>query len=146
MIHILPQPDDSTCGPTCLHAVYAHYGDRVDLADVIADISPLPTGGTLAVVLGCHALARGYAATIYTHNLQVFDPTWFRGKSVDLRAKLAAQAAVKSDAKLQYATRAYLEFLARGGSVRYEELSVASVAALLDRDAPLLTGLSATYL
>jgi hypothetical protein len=23
------QPDDSTCGPTCLHAVYCYHGDDV---------------------------------------------------------------------------------------------------------------------
>ena len=25
------QPDDSTCGPTCLHAVYRYHGDDVPL-------------------------------------------------------------------------------------------------------------------
>ena len=25
-VPILTQPDDSTCGPTCLHAVYAYHG------------------------------------------------------------------------------------------------------------------------
>ena len=27
----LPQPDETTCGPTCLHAVYDYFGDRADL-------------------------------------------------------------------------------------------------------------------
>ena len=26
-LDILPQPDDSTCGPTYLHAVYRYWGD-----------------------------------------------------------------------------------------------------------------------
>ncbi len=29
-------------------------------------------------MLGNHALRRGYHAHIYTYNLNVFDPTWFK--------------------------------------------------------------------
>jgi hypothetical protein len=61
---VLPQPDYTTCGPTCLQAVYEYYGDSLPLEQVIAEIDPLPGGGTLAVSLACHALERGYTATI----------------------------------------------------------------------------------
>ena len=71
------QPDDTTCGPTCLHAVYGYYGDEAELDQVIQETVRLEHGGTLALLLGCHALRRGYQATIYTYHLQVFDPTWF---------------------------------------------------------------------
>lgn len=37
-IEILPQPDDSTCGPTSLHALYSYYGDAVPLAQVIEEV------------------------------------------------------------------------------------------------------------
>ena len=37
---ILPQPDGTTCGPTCLHAVYQHYGDKLSLDRVIRDEVP----------------------------------------------------------------------------------------------------------
>jgi len=30
-VTMLPQPADSACGPTCLHAVYRHHGDEVEL-------------------------------------------------------------------------------------------------------------------
>src|SRR5262249_1472255 len=30
-LDILPQPDDFTCGPTCLHAIYRYLGDEVPL-------------------------------------------------------------------------------------------------------------------
>src|SRR6185369_13364802 len=70
-LEILPQPDDITCGPTCLHAVYRYFGDVIGLDQVIEEVPQLETGGTLAVLLGCHALRRGYDATIYTYNLQV---------------------------------------------------------------------------
>lgn len=72
---ILPQPNNSTCGPTCLHAVYQYYGETIGLDQVVREVPMLREGGTLAVFLACHALRRGYGTTIYTYNLQVFNPT-----------------------------------------------------------------------
>ena len=72
---IQAQPDDVTCGPTCLHSLYQYYKDDIPLKDVIRDVKQLKNGGTLAVMLGNHALNRGYKAIIYTYNLNVFDPT-----------------------------------------------------------------------
>ena len=75
---IQAQPDEVTCGPTCLQALYNYYGDTVALTDVIRGCAKLKFGGTLAVMLGHHTLQRGYRAHIYTYNLNVFDPTWFK--------------------------------------------------------------------
>jgi len=144
-LEILPQPDDSSCGPTCLHAVYRYYGETIPLLQVIRETGMLETGGTLAVQLGIHALRRGYSAEINTYNLAVFDPSWFPANS-DLADKLRAQAAVKSDSRLQHATNAYLEFLALGGVIRMEELSTQLLREHLAAGRPILTGLSATYL
>jgi hypothetical protein len=144
-VRVLPQPDDTVCGPTCLHAVYGFFGHDLPLDQVIREIPPLPDGGTLAVFLGCHALTQGFSATLYTSNLQTFDPTWF-GPDVDLSAKLEAQMAAKTDAKLHIASRAYLRFLSLGGQIRMRSLSLDLVRSLLDRGVPVLAGLSATYL
>ena len=145
-LEIQPQPDDATCGPTCLHAVYRYHGDAIALEQVVAEVGRLETGGTLAALLASHALRRGYRATIYTYNLHLFDPTWFADPAVDLRAKLAAQASAKTDRKLRFATEAYLEFLSLGGRVKYEELSARLLRRHLRRGHPLLAGLSSTYL
>jgi hypothetical protein len=144
-IEVHPQPDDTSCGQTCLHAVYRYYGDDLPLDRILREIETLETGGTLAVTLACHALRRGYRAVIYTYNLQVFDPTWFEG-GVDIAARLEAQAKVKRDPKLRVATRSYLEFLRLGGRLDYEELRPDLLRRLLKRRIPILTGLSATYL
>jgi hypothetical protein len=144
---ILPQPDGTTCGPTCLHAVYQHYGDRLSLDRVIREVPALKQGGTLAVFLACHALRRGYHARIYTFNLKVFDPSWFDGRQrVDLRAKLVAQAKQKHSPKLRRATKGYLEFLDLGGEIHFEDISRSLIRDALVHDRPILTGLSATYL
>jgi hypothetical protein len=148
-LEILPQPDDVSCGPTCLHAVYRYYGDIVSLDQLIWEVPMLESGGTLAVLLGCHALRRGYRATIYTYNLQVFDPTWFApGSTVKrLGERLKAQFLAKSHTpKLRAATPAYLEFLDRGGQLRLEDLTTGLIRRYLRRGRPILTGLSATYL
>jgi hypothetical protein len=144
-LDVLPQPDDMTCGPTCLHAVYAYYGDDIALDDIIAEIEPLPGGGTLAVYLACHALKRGYSARIYTYNLQVFDPTWFDGE-LSISDRLRKQARFKPGQKLAVATRAYLKFLELGGSLEFKELTRALIRRTLYQGTPILTGLSATYL
>jgi len=146
-LEILPQPDDITCGPTALHAVYRYYGDDVSIDEVVREVPMLEDGGTLAVMLGCHALARGFAATIFTYNLQIFDPTWFAdGAQIDIAPRLRAQADVKRDVKLQTATLAYLEFLRLGGQIRFQELTGGLLRRYLARGRPILTGLSATYL
>jgi hypothetical protein len=144
-LEILPQPDDWTCGPTCLHAVYRYFGDSIRLEDVIQEVVPLETGGTLGVWLACHALARGFRVVIYTYNLHVFDPSWFHD-GVDIRTRLEAQMKLKSDPKLRVASRAYLEFLSRGGEIQFKDLTAALLQSYLSREIPILTGLSATYL
>lgn len=149
-LQILAQPDDTTCGPTCLHAVYSYFDDELPLEQVIGEIKRLEDGGTLAVLLACHALRRGYDATIYTYNLNVFDPTWFDGDDDEchrqLPAKLTAQADAKGGGKRTVATEGYLEFLQLGGKVRFEDLTPGLIRKFLKRKIPILTGLSSTYL
>ena len=144
-LDITMQPDDFTCGPACLHSVYDYYGDAISLDQVITEVQSLKGGGTLAVLLGNHALRRGYRATIYTYNLHVFDPTWFNDRK-SLAKKLQAQAAIKQEEKLSFATQGYLEFLERGGKLLFEDLTIGLIRNFLKKSTPILTGLSSTYL
>lgn len=145
-IEILPQPNDTTCGPTSLHAVYRYYGERISLEKVISEVKSLDEGGTMAVLLACHALGRGYKATIYTYNLQIFDPTWFVPKGPDIRERLALRLQYTDAPKMKIAIRAYLEFYRLGGTVRFEDLRTGLLRKYLSRSVPILTGLSSTYL
>ncbi|MCA8912744.1 MAG: C39 family peptidase [Planctomycetes bacterium] len=144
-LEILPQPDDQTCGVTCLHAVYAYYGLELPLPQLIEEVEHLDSGGTLGVLLGCDALRRGFDATIYTYNLQVFDPTWFQ-RGVNIQERLLRQATFKDDPRLTTATRGYVEFLDAGGRIRHEDLNPNLIRRHLKKGIPILTGLSATYL
>ncbi|QHL86351.1 peptidase-C39 like family protein [Nibribacter ruber] len=145
-LQILTQPDDSTCGPTSLHAVYQYFKDDVSLDQVISEVSFLEDGGTLAVLLGSHALKRGYKAHIYSYNLHVFDPTWFKMSNEKIIANLQEQLEYKQDPKLQIATQAYIEFLSLGGELRYKDLTRELLDQYFSQGIPLLSGLSATYL
>lgn len=145
-LEILPQPDDTTCGPTCLHAIYRYFGREVPLPQLIRSVPRLPTGGTLGVLLAIDALRRGYRATIHSYNLQVFDPTWFQLPPTQLAAKLTAQQKVRRSEKLKLASAAYVEFLELGGQLHFEPISGALIRRQLNRDLPILTGLSSTYL
>lgn len=145
-VAILPQPDETTCGPTCLHSLYHYWGEDEALTDVIARAGRLEHGGTFAVFLACDALAKGYKATIYTYNLNVFDPTWFTHPGVDIADRLRRQREIKMDYRLQHATTGYLEFLSRGGRLRLFDLSRDLIRSILRRRLPIITGLSSTYL
>jgi hypothetical protein len=141
-----PQPDDVTCGPACLHGIYRFYGDTVSLESVIADTRMLDRGGTLDVFLANHALARGYDVTLFTYNLDLFDPTWFELPNNEIRARLKAQSRQKQWRRIQSATRGYDEFLRLGGKLRLRDLEPSLLRRFLNRGTPVVTGLSATYL
>ncbi len=145
-LDILPQPDELTCGPTCLQAVYRYYDDPISLDQVIAEVPMLEGGGTLGVWLACHALKRGYRATIYTFKLQLFDPSWFKPGAPDIVERLEAQLEFKDDPKLQTATHAYLEYFRLGGRLKLTDLTPALIRRYLKRQRPIITGLSATFL
>ena len=155
-VNILPQPNDETCGPTCLHAVYRFWNDPVTLEKTIETTRSLDCygagRGTLAVLLGVDALRRGYSAILHTFNLQVFDPTWFDAaghvEPAFLAERLGAQRSAKEadEPRFAVATDAYVEFLRLGGHVRFQDLTSTLLARFVRAGCPILTGLSATYL
>jgi len=140
------QPDDTTCGPTCLHALYRYFGDDVPVSNLIGEIPTVEGGGTLGVLLATHALSRGYRATIVTWNLQVFDPSWFGDNRAALRERLSLRAAAKDDPKLRGACQAYVDYIDAGGTVEFGDLEPSVLRRYLTKGLPILTGLSATFL
>jgi hypothetical protein len=140
------QPDDLTCGPTCLRKVFDYYGLHLDDDEVLGGLTRNEDGGTLAVHLGAAARTRGFAARIYTYDLRTFDPTWAALPPDRLAEKVHARIPHLTDVKRLRAARAYLEFLERGGEIRFDELGPSLLRQIIDREHPVLAGLSATYL
>jgi hypothetical protein len=140
------QPDDVTCGPTCLRKVYSFYGLDIPLDEVIESLERNEDGGTLAVFLGISALKRGFHARIYSYDLRIFDPTWFHLGPGELAKKILARFPYLDDAKRLQAAGAYIRFLDMGGELCFDELTPALLKSIIDREHPVLAGLSATYL
>ncbi len=76
----------------------------------------------------------------------MFDPSWKKLSSKALQEKLQSQSEHKTKDKLQLATKAYLEFLSLGGTMRWADLSSRLLETYLDKKTPLIVGLSATHL
>jgi hypothetical protein len=140
------QPDDVTCGPTCLTQVFGFHGIDVELPKVIERTPKNPDGGTLAVFLGMTALHYGFRPILYSYNLRVFDPTWSSLTPAQLQDKLTQRACYVTSAKLKRATTAYRDFVAQGGRMRFTDLTRDLLIRWLRKGHPILTGLSATYL
>lgn len=147
-IQIETQPDDTTCGPTCLASVYSYWNDQVSVEQLREEIKQFEQGGgTLAVILACHALKRGYHARLYSYNLNIFDPCWTMLETDGLIEKLKEQLNFKGgDEKFKIATKAYIKFLELGGDLRFDELNPDLIEELIHQNYPIITGLSATYL
>ncbi len=156
-IRIQPQQTQTSCGATCLQAIYQFWNADVDANQLAVEIKELAGGGVLSVELACNALRHGFDATIVTFNLQLFDPTWFRqdGRSVPkatLANKLRAQVSAKRGVKgvdferLVVATDAYINFLELGGQLTTQPLELHLLSDAFDHGLPVLCGLSATYL
>lgn len=149
-IQIYTQPDDESCGPTCLHSIYHYYGLQIPLPEIVQTIDRSASGGTLAPMLGKHALQQGMRCTLYVNNLNLFDPTWFKKgkvKNTHLIQKLKQQWDYKQqDEGLVIASRALCEYLELGGEVRYRPLNIGLFKKYINQNQPIITGLSATYL
>ncbi|MBI1335419.1 MAG: hypothetical protein GC164_00480 [Phycisphaera sp.] len=146
---ITPQPDESSCGPACLHSVYRYLNHDATLEKLRHEIEQLEEGGTLSVYLGLHALDAGFDATIYTCNLQMFDPTWFAPQTLGATAmqeKLRAQLKHRRSHKFRQASEAYIRFLDRGGYLFMEDVTEELFLSLFKRRLPVIVGLSATWL
>jgi hypothetical protein len=145
-ITVAPQPTDTTCGPTCLEALYSYYGVTDFKGPLIDQIDYDEDGGTLGVNLGIDALKRNFSVDIYTHNLKVFDPTWFNLAQKDLELKLRKQQQASKDKKTVTASGYYADFIKNNGQILFRNLNIDFLYQLLKNNGPIICGLSSTYL
>lgn len=145
-LHVTQQPDDESCGITCLKAIYEYYAHPTSLATLKHEIEHWRTGGTVAVNLARHALAHGYDAEIYTYNLKIFDPTWKDLPPKELSQKLRQRQGRVRSVKQKEVIRFYQDFLRKGGQVRFDDLDEDLMGRLFRLHKPIICGLSATYL
>lgn len=147
-VTVSKQPDDESCGITCLQAIYNHYGVETTLEDLKSRIEHWQTGGTVSVNLARNALGMGFAAEIYTYNVKIFDPTWKGLDAKELERKLKQRQRKIRSKKQKKVIGFYLDFLRKGGTLRFDDLDEALFDRLFGdaRPKPIICGLSATYL
>ncbi len=145
-IKIENQPNDTTCGPTCLHSIFTFLKKPIPLKKTIAEVRYLDNGGTMGEALGIYALENDLKVTIYTHNLSVFDPTWFKIGKAKLIKKLKKQIRAPKTLKIKKSSKLYIDFLKLGGKVKFEPLTSEFLSQLLEVKGPVIVGLSSTYL
>lgn len=149
LVERIEQPDDLTCGPTSLLQIYRYHGVDKTHEQLLGHYLRNPDGGTLAVYLAQAALADGFRPTLYTFNLDVFDPTWAGLDGERLVAKLEARGREVEGERLSRLRRiiaAYATLVRDGGRVRLVDLDRRLLVDLLAAGHPILTGLSATWL
>jgi hypothetical protein len=143
------QPNDETCGPTSLHAIYHYFGLTISLKEVIDTIEHSLSGGTLCPLLGKHALDQGFDATIFVNQLDLFDPTWFKKSYASretLLIKLKSQDKFKQGKHFVAHSKAYQEFIELGGDIRFKTIDGQIFKEYFHKNIPILTGLNSTYL
>jgi hypothetical protein len=145
-LFVSKQPDDESCGITCLEAIYNYYGQETTLERLKSEIEHWQTGGTVSVNLARHALDSGFSAEIYTYNIKIFDPTWKNLGSRDLEHKLKLRQRKIRSKKQKKVIGFYLDFLRKGGILRFDDLSEDLLDRLFADRKPIICGLSATYL
>ncbi len=147
-IIINTQPDLTSCGPTSLLALYQYFEDPIQLKTLIKEIEQFDEGGgTLAVILGLHALKRGYDVSLYSYNINTFDPSWFELPKQEITEKLKKRYNERENTdKEKVALYCYMNFVKSGGNLFFEDLSPEIIKRFLNQQQPILTGLSSTWL
>jgi hypothetical protein len=140
------RPDEVTCGPIRLRKVFHYFGVDIPLETVLGEIDRNEDGGTLAVFLGLAALRRGFEARIFSYDLRIFDPTWHALPREQLAGKIELRIPHLRSLKSKRSATAYLQFLEMGGTLAFEELTPDLMKRILNRNHPILAGLSATHL
>lgn len=140
------QPDDESCGITCLKSIYDYFEYPASLDRLKREIEHWHTGGTVAVNLARNALAHGFGAEIYTYNIKIFDPTWKALDAKALSAKLRQRQRKIRSKKQKKVIGFYLDFLKKGGILRFDDLDEELLNRLFKNHKPIICGLSATYL
>jgi len=140
------QPDECSCGLSCLKMVLACHGRSFFHDDLNELTPPNPDIGLYDSHLGLAAIQLGFAATIYTYNYRIFHPIWNRLSRKDLMGKLATRQMCAMTPQQALAAELYIEFLRAGGELLFYPLSRELILAHFNRDLPLIAALDMSFL
>ncbi len=141
------QPDEVSCGPTCLAAVLRFHGLADASPEEVRRVTPRnPDGGALAPFLGLAAMRLGARARCHPFATRVFDPTWRKLSAAECLRRLVQRTEALPEGRLRRVHEAWRTFLEEGGEVALGELRPSELVQALDAGRPLICGLSITWL
>lgn len=122
------QPTSTTCSPTALSILLAHYGDMISPVDIEAEVPQGTDGngkkmGTINQQLATWCLSKGYKVNMYTFDCQIIDQSWSRLNKDALLERLKLRKngwvvpGIGKDWTEEY-TQSYIDFLEAGGYLK----------------------------
>ncbi|MBN1900523.1 hypothetical protein JW926_04265 [Candidatus Sumerlaeota bacterium] len=140
------QPDDISCGLSCLKMVLDYYDQEQDMQALSEICPPLYDIGLFDSQLGKTAIDLGFDVTIYTYNYRIFHPIWNRLHLSDLIGKLVIKQACAMTPHQALSARHYIEYLQKGGELLFYPLSKELILAHLDQEIPVIAALDMSFL
>lgn len=142
------QPNETSCGPSCLYSIYKMLGAKVSFVKLLSKIQQFQEGGgTLSVVLGIDAIERGYEVDLHAMNINIFDPSWFQLSKNEIKQKLMQRLLLRKNKKKEkFVIRKYIEFIELGGNLIFGDVTSKLLIKHFNNKHILLVGLSATWL
>lgn len=103
--------------------------------------------GTFMPYLGLYAMNAGFKSTITTHNINVFDPTWFKLSTKEINSKLERRSKEKDvPHEYQKESVAYSKYLAAGGGLKFDYIRPELLIKNLDQKKPIILDVCSTML
>lgn len=145
----LPQPTQSSAGPTSLRMILAFHGMAVP-HDEMLEVLPLdPEDGARGPQIGLAALRCGFQVTIIPYERCILRPQWSTLPPATLLEHLERVGLDGSDAGPRgegVLARIYADYLRAGGELRFAPLSRELLVSYLQQHTPLIAALDAEYL
>ena len=133
-----------TCGPSSLQQVFAYYGIKKSINQLLKEIK-LYKKGTFDGQLGLCALENGFKAIIIDYNLHAYDPTWFKLSKKALIKKLKQSLKHR---KGEYKTKVQwlIKYFEAGGNIKFEIVTPELIKSYLKKKIPVIVCLMMTSL
>ncbi|MBT3984899.1 hypothetical protein HOD38_03165 [archaeon] len=144
----------SSCGHSSLLQVLAYYGTKLELKEVVNEISSCEVDdlklGASECELGLFAMKRDFKSTVISLDVRRFDATWFDLSKEELKKKLELRSKFlhnlspedfKEGQGTQYldnVTKYYSEYFEKDGKVKFLPISKELIKKYIDKKIPVI--------
>jgi len=135
-----------TCGPSSLQQVFAYYGKKLTLDEILKNVKMFKNFGTWTAYLGLCAMELGYKVKLIYYNVKYVDPTWFKLPRKKLIKKLKQSLKKAKRLKDKRALKSLIKYLEGRGKIEFRIPSKQLLINCLNRKIPPIVCLSCTSL